>query len=71
MDRARREELPHIPFGSGICGHVAQSKEVVVIKDAYGVSDDDEEIALIRLLAQQAFSSFCRFRSLPMERDDA
>ena len=40
MERARREELPHIPFGSGICGHVAQTKEAVVIKDAYGVSGD-------------------------------
>ena len=24
-----------VPFGVGICGHVAQTKEAVVLKDAY------------------------------------
>ncbi len=37
MEKAGNEELPHIPFGSGICGHVAQTKEAVILKDAYQV----------------------------------
>ena len=26
------------PFGKGICGHVAETKETIYIKDAYNVS---------------------------------
>ena len=33
----RRANAEHVvvPFGVGICGHVAQTKEAVVLKDAY------------------------------------
>jgi putative methionine-R-sulfoxide reductase with GAF domain len=27
-----------IPFGTGICGHVASTKKAIVLKDAYQVS---------------------------------
>jgi len=32
-----REEIRHIPFGVGICGHVAQTKETITVNDAYKV----------------------------------
>lgn len=32
------EEEIHIPFGQGIAGHVAQTKETVNIKNAYEVN---------------------------------
>ena len=38
MCRASKEEI-YIPFGVGICGHVAKSKETVNLKDAYEVSE--------------------------------
>ena len=37
LTRANFEEI-RIPFGIGIAGHVAQTKEIVNIKDAYKVS---------------------------------
>lgn len=37
MSRANREQIS-IPFGVGICGHVAKTKEIVNLKDAYNVS---------------------------------
>ena len=36
MQKARAEEI-RIPFGVGIAGVVAQSKEIINIKDAYQV----------------------------------
>ena len=36
MDTARNESIS-IPFGTGICGHVAETKETIYIKDAYNV----------------------------------
>lgn len=37
ITRANYEEI-RIPFGIGIAGHVAQTKEIINIKDAYKVS---------------------------------
>lgn len=37
MQRAKSEEIK-IPFGVGIAGYVAQTKEIINIKDAYKVS---------------------------------
>ena len=37
MDMASKESIS-IPFGTGICGHVAETKETIYIKDAYNVS---------------------------------
>lgn len=37
MQRAKNEEIK-IPFGVGIAGYVAQTKEIINIKDAYKVS---------------------------------
>lgn len=37
IQRAKNEEL-RIPFGVGIAGYVAQTKEIINIKDAYEVS---------------------------------
>lgn len=37
IQRAKNEELK-IPFGVGIAGYVAQTKEIINIKDAYKVS---------------------------------
>ena len=34
MARANKEEI-QIPFGVGICGHVAKTKETINLKDAY------------------------------------
>ena len=34
MMKANKEEIC-IPFGTGICGHVAKTKQVVNLKDAY------------------------------------
>ena len=36
MTRANKESIS-IPFGTGICGHVAETKETIYIKDAYQV----------------------------------
>lgn len=36
MLRASRERI-HIPFGVGICGHVAQTKETINLRNAYEV----------------------------------
>jgi hypothetical protein len=36
LKKANSEEIC-IAFGVGICGHVAQTKETVVLKDAYEV----------------------------------
>jgi cGMP-specific 3',5'-cyclic phosphodiesterase len=36
VSRAQNEEI-RIPFGVGIAGHVALTKEIVNIKDAYKV----------------------------------
>ena len=36
MDMASKESIS-IPFGTGICGHVAETKETIYIKDAYNV----------------------------------
>ena len=36
MARANKEEIK-IPFGVGICGHVAKTKETVNLKNAYEV----------------------------------
>lgn len=36
LQRAKNEEIK-IPFGVGIAGHVAQTKEIINIKDAYKV----------------------------------
>ena len=36
MARASKEKIT-IPFGVGICGHVAKTKERIVLKDAYQV----------------------------------
>ncbi len=36
MTRANNESIS-VPFGVGICGHVAETKETVYIKDAYEV----------------------------------
>ena len=37
MCRANKEEI-YIPYGVGICGHVAKTKETINLKDAYEVS---------------------------------
>ena len=37
MSRANAESIT-IPYGVGICGHVAETKETINIKDAYEVS---------------------------------
>lgn len=37
LRRAKSEEI-RIPFGVGIAGHVAQTKEIINIKNAYEVS---------------------------------
>ena len=37
MRRANNEEIS-VPYGVGICGHVAKTKETVNLKDAYEVS---------------------------------
>ena len=36
MSRANNEEI-YIPYGVGICGHVAKTKETINLKDAYEV----------------------------------
>ena len=36
MGHANKESIS-IPFGVGICGHVAETKETIYIKDAYEV----------------------------------
>ena len=36
MCRANKEEI-YIPYGVGICGHVAKTKETINLKDAYEV----------------------------------
>ena len=36
MCRANNEEIS-IPYGVGICGHVAKTKETINLKDAYEV----------------------------------
>ena len=36
MERANKEEI-QIPYGVGICGHVAKTKETINLKDAYKV----------------------------------
>ena len=36
MARANKEEIK-IPFGVGICGHVAKTKEIVNLENAYEV----------------------------------
>jgi putative methionine-R-sulfoxide reductase with GAF domain len=36
LRRASLDRL-HIPFGVGICGHVAETKETVNLKNAYEV----------------------------------
>ena len=37
MCRANKEEI-YVPFGVGICGHVAKTKETINLKDAYEVN---------------------------------
>lgn len=37
IEKVRQEDIK-IPFGVGIVGYVAQSKEIINIKDAYKVS---------------------------------
>ena len=36
MIKANKEEI-QIPFGIGICGHVAKTKEIINLEDAYEV----------------------------------
>ncbi len=37
LERASRERI-HIPFGVGICGYVAQTKETINLRNAYEVT---------------------------------
>ena len=37
MCRANKEEI-YIPYGVGICGHVAKTRETINLKDAYEVN---------------------------------
>jgi len=51
MERAMsREEIRHIPFGVGICGHVAQSKKTVTVDDAYKVRSTTYKVSRQSLL---------------------
>ena len=38
MGRASKEDI-HIPYGVGICGHVAKTKDTINLKDAYNVRE--------------------------------
>ncbi len=40
LEMANLERI-HIPFGVGICGHVASTKETVTLKNAYEVRKDE------------------------------
>ena len=40
MSRANNEEI-YIPYGVGICGHVAKTKETINLKDAYEVASNN------------------------------
>ena len=42
MSRANAESIT-IPFGVGICGNVAETKETINIKDAYEVMLQDSK----------------------------
>ncbi len=42
MALSRKEEI-HIPFGVGICGQVAKTKEPIVLKNAYKVICDTKD----------------------------
>lgn len=62
VDEDGESRIPPIPFGVGIAGHVALTKENVNIKDAYQVSYV-ESYAYMRLMHIQGPSKFCVLRS--------
>lgn len=50
MGHANKESIS-IPFGTGICGHVAETKETIYIKDAYKVETFQTFLLLLICIA--------------------